>query len=145
MTYKILSNKDVKIFEALGSGIIPGGGQHFEMGARDLSEKWLPRTDYLLSRMNLLSRTGMRFLGKLINIFWPMVYLRQFSQMIHLPEDELVILFHRAESSGTLSSALILLLKVLICPPFYGLKEVKESIDYKEKFPNPKNFEGIKA
>lgn len=144
MSYKILSEKDKKIFKALGQGIIPRGGSHFDLGAGDLAEKWLPRSDYLLSRMNRLSRTGFRLLMKLINLLWPIIYLKRFTQMIHLPERELVTLFHRVEHAHSISTSLILFIKVLICPPFYGLEEVKAAISYKEKFPNPKEFEGLK-
>lgn len=129
----------------MGQGIIPRGGRHFELGAIDLAEKWLPRTDYLLSRMNRVSRTGFRLLIRGINLLWPLFYLKRFHQMTALSEEELVLLFHRVESSNALSAAVILFIKVLICPPFYGLEEVKAAISYREKFPNPKEYEGLKA
>lgn len=145
MTYRILSEKDKRIFKAMGQGIIPRGGRHFELGAIDLAEKWLPRTDYLLSRMNRVSRTGFRLLIRGINLLWPLFYLKRFHQMTALSEEELVLLFHRVESSNALSAAVILFIKVLICPSFYGLEEVKAAISYREKFPNPKEYEGLKA
>ncbi len=144
MTYKVLSKKDAKIFTAMGSGIIPRGGSSFELGAADLSDKWLPRSDYLLSRMNFMTRTGMRFLIKGLNYIWPLLYLRRFSQMTGLTEKDLTTLFHNIETSGSGVAALILAIKVLICPAFYGLDEVKTAIGYQEKFPNSPNFEGIK-
>ncbi len=144
MTYKVLGKKDAQILAAMGSGIIPRGGESFSLGAADLSDKWLPRTDYYISRMNFLTRTGIRFLLLTLNYVWPLIYLKSYSQITSLPEKRLTDLFEIIERSGSGFTALILLIKVLICPPFYGLEEVKRAIDFKEKYPNSPDYIGIK-
>ena len=144
MTYKVLSKKNAKILKAMGSGIIPRGGENFSLGAADLSEKWLPRTDYILSRMNYLTRTGMCILLKILNYVWPFIYLKKISQIANLPEKTITELFEKIEHSGSGFAALILLVKILICPAFYGLEEVKNAIAYKEKFPGNPDYVGMK-
>lgn len=144
MAYKVLNKKGAKILAAMGGGIIPRGGKNFSLGAADLSDKWLPRTDYILSRMNYLTRNGMLLLLIILNYLWPLIYLKKFSQITSLAEKEVCGLFEKIEASGSGFAALILLLKVLICPPFYGLEEVKNAIGYEEKFPINPDYVGIK-
>ena len=57
--YRTLSNKEARIISAMAGGIIPRGGKSFEHGAADLEDKWLPRTDHLLSRMPAFTRLSL--------------------------------------------------------------------------------------
>ncbi len=145
MSYKILSKKDAKIIAKMGAGIIPKGGDHFEIGAKDLEDKWLPRTDYMLSRMNIISRTGLRYAAKFVNYFWPIRYLWKFKPITKMTEKECTNLFHKIENSAFPGPANILIVKVLVFTAFYGLEEVKDAIEYQERYPNSPDFEGRKA
>ncbi len=144
MSLKILSKQDTKIITAMAGGIIPRGGDSFEMGAADLEDKWLPRTDYMLKRMNIINRTSLRYAAKFVNYFWPIRYLGKFRPLTEMSEEECTALLHKIENSGFPGSATILIIKVLVFPAFYGLPEVKDAIGYKERFPNSPDFEGIK-
>jgi len=144
MQFKTLSKKDAQILAAMASGIIPRGGSSFELGAADLEEKWLPRADYLLSRMPILSQLALKFAAILLNYLLPIVYMRRFTAMTQLPEEKRTMLFRKIESSGFFGTAFLVPIKAIVLPAFYGLSEVKEAIGYREKFPIPDDFQGAK-
>ncbi len=144
MKFKTLSKKDAQILTAMASGIIPRGGSSFELGAADLNDQWLPRTDNLLSRMPAVSRMAMKFTARILNYLWPVIYMRKATAMTLLSEKERTLLFQKIEASGFLGTAFLLPVKAIVFPAFYGLSEVKEAIGYKERFPVPDDFEGVK-
>ncbi|MEA2102173.1 MAG: hypothetical protein U9P80_06320 [Thermodesulfobacteriota bacterium] len=144
MSYRCLSKKEAQIIKAMGSGIIPSGGSSFEVGAAELSEKWLPRTDYMLSRMPFMTRFGLRAICHVLNYGWPLVFMRNHRPMTSMDERELTEMFHFIEHSPFPGPLSILIVKVLVFPAFYGLDEVKDAIGYHEKFPNSPDFEGLK-
>jgi len=143
MPYSVLSKKEAGIIAAMGSGVIPRGGRNFALGAADLEDKWLVRTDYLLSRMPLPTRLGLKLAVHVLNYGWPLMYFRKFKALTSMDEQERTELFHVIESSRFPGSMSILVVKVLVFPAFYGLAEAKDAIGYQEKFPNPE-FEGLK-
>jgi hypothetical protein len=144
MSYKILSKKDAKIIAAMASGVIPRGGSSFELGAADIEEKWLPRTDYILSRMSLITRFTLRMTAHVLNYAWPIIYMKKFEQLINMDEHEKTELLHLIENSPFPGPLSLLIIKVLVFPAFYGVQEVKDAIGYKEKFDHRQQFEGIK-
>ena len=144
MQFKTLNKKDAQILTAMDGGIIPKGGQSFELGAADLEEKWLPRADYLISRMPVISQLAMKFTAKLLNYLWPIIYMRRFIEMTELSEEKRTKLFQKIQASGFLGHAFLIPIKAIIFPAFYGLEEVKKEINYKEKFSHADNFENIK-
>ena len=144
MSYKVLRDTEARVIAAMGKGVIPRGGESFILGAADLEDKWLPRTDYLLSRMPLLTRIGIRLAVRLLNYAWPLLYLRDLKAMTSMDEYELTEMFHIIEHMNAPGPASLLIVKILVFPAFYGLQEVKGAIGYKEKFPNHPDFEGLK-
>ncbi|MFO7560294.1 MAG: hypothetical protein R6X10_15785 [Desulfobacterales bacterium] len=144
MKFKTLSKKDAQILTAMASGIIPRGGSSFELGAADLEDQWLPRTDNLLSRMPAVSRMAMKFTARILNYLWPVIYLRKATAMTLLSEKERTLLFQKIEASSFSGTAFLLPIKAIVFPAFYGLSEVKEAIGYKERFPVSDDFEGVK-
>ncbi len=144
MGHKVLSNSEAKVIAAMAKGVIPKGGQSFSLGAADLEDKWLPRTDYMLSRMPLPSRIGLKLAVQALNYIWPLQYLKKFKPMTSMDENELTEMFHLIENATFPGPAALLIVKILVFPAFYGLEEIKEAIGYKEKFPNHPNFKGMK-
>jgi hypothetical protein len=142
--YNVLSSKEARIIAAMAGGIIPRGGKSFESGAADLEDKWLPRTDNMLSRMPVFTRLELKGILHVINYILPLVYLKRLTPLIALDEQKRTQLFRIAEKSKTLGMVSILLAKVLVLPAFYGLAEVKKAIGYKERFSNSRKFKGLK-
>ncbi len=95
--YKVLSGKEAKILAAMAGAVIPRGGESFRLGAADLEEKWLPRTDYVLSRMPLLTRSGFRLNIHLLNRLLPFLFLRRRAQLTELDEFERTRLYRMLE------------------------------------------------
>lgn len=144
MSYKVLTNAEARIIAAMGSGVIPRGGESFALGAADLEDKWLPRTDHLLYRMPLPTRLALRLVTRILNYAWPLVYMKKMKPLTAMDEQERTELFHIIENSPAPGPLTILVVKVLVFPAFYGLPEVKEAIGYQEKFPNNPDFVGLK-
>lgn len=144
MQYKVLSQKEARILAAIGSGIIPSGGIHFEIGAIDLKDKWLPKTDHLLSRMPLFTKLILKFTIHIINYLCPILYYHKFKTLTKMDEKSRTKLFHIIENSGLLGPVMINVVKVLVFPSFYGLQEVKDAIGYEARFPDLPEFEGLK-
>jgi hypothetical protein len=144
MSYKILNKKDAKVIAAMASGVIPRGGASFELGAADVEDKWLPRTDYILSRMSFTTRFTLRMTVRMLNYAWPIIYMKKFKQLINMDEQERTELLHLVENSPFPGPFSLVIIKVLVFPAFYGIQEVKDAIGYKEKFDHGKRFEGIK-
>ena len=144
MSYKILSKKEAKIIAAMASGVIPRGGASFELGAADIEDKWLPRTDYILSRLPFITQFALRMTARMLNYAWPLIYMKEFKQLINMEEQERTELLHLIENSPFPGPLSLLIIKVLVFPAFYGVKEVKDAIGYREKFDHSKQFEGIK-
>lgn len=143
MQLKTLSKKDAQILAAMAGGIIPRGGSSFELGAADLEHKWLPRADYLLSRMPVISQIALKLTVKLLNYLWPIFYMRKLTAMTILSEKKRTILFQKIEDSAFFGAAFLLPIKAIVFPAFYGLSEVKEVIGYREKYDSD-DFQGIK-
>jgi hypothetical protein len=144
-SYKVLSAKEARIIAAMAGGIIPRGGESFELGAADLEEKWLPRTDHMLSRMPAMTRLELKCIMHVFNYALPILYnKKRFMPLTAMDERERTKLFHIVEKSRFLGPVSILLVKILVFPAFYGLSEVKDAIGYREKFLNSPQFEGIK-
>lgn len=141
--YKVLSPKEAEILAAMAGAIIPRGGGSFRLGAADLKEKWLPRTDYILSRMPLLTRLNFRMNFHILNRVLPLLFLRRRTQLTELDEFERTRLFRMMEGSAFPGPLAVLLTKILVFPAFYGLPEAKQAIGYGERFSNPQ-FEGLK-
>ncbi len=144
MQLKTLSNYEAKIIAAMGRGVIPRGGNQFKTGASDLEDKWLPRTDYMLSRMPFINRIGFKMALHLLNWLWPILFLRKLTPLIKMDETVLVRLSQHVEDSPFPFSATVLLAKLLVFPAFYGLAEVKTEIGYQEKFPVKETFVEMK-
>ena len=144
MSIQVLTDKEARIISAIGSGLVPTGGQNFKIGAAELADKWVPRTDYLLSRMPFLTRYGLKFFIHLLNRVWPLLYLRRLRTLEKMNEKERTRLFHAIENSKFPGHLTILVAKVLVFPAFYGLPEVKQAIGYQERFPVHPDFEGLK-
>lgn len=144
MGYRVLTKSDAAIIAAMGSGVIPRGGRHFTLGAADLEDQWLARTDYLLARMTPLTRVGLKMAARALNILWPLVHLRKLTPLTAMEEEERTELFHLIENSRFPGPLTMLVVKVLVFPAFYGLDEVKEAIGYRERYPHQDRFEGLK-
>ena len=145
MQFKTLSKKDAQILAAMAGGIIPRGGSSFELGAADLEDKWLPRADYLISRMPVISQLALKSAARLLNYLWPIFYMHRLTAMTQLSEEKHTVLFQKIESSGFFGTAFLVPIKAIVFPAFYGLSEVKEAIGYREKFPIPDDFQGVKG
>jgi hypothetical protein len=143
MQFTTLSKRDAQILAAIGSGIIPRGGNSFELGAADLEVKWLLRVDRVLSRMPKVSQMGLRFLARILNYGWPILYMRRFRAMTAMTEEKRTLLFKQIEGSGFFGTAFLLPIKAVLFPAFYGLPEVKKAIGYREKYDSD-DFEWIK-
>lgn len=144
MTYKVLSETEARIIAAMASGVIPRAGKSFAPGAADLEDSWLPRTDHLLSRMPLATRLTLRLAARVLNYAWPLIYMKKFTPLTALDEQERTELFHIIENSPAPGPQTILVVKVLVFPAFYGLPQVKEAIGYQEKFSNSPDYVGPK-
>jgi len=144
MSYKVLSETEARIIAAMGSGVIPRAGQSFALGAASLEDTWLPRTDHLLSRMPLATRLALRLAVHVLNYVWPLLYMKKFTPLTSLDEQERTELFHIIENSPAPGPQTILVVKVLVFPAFYGLPEVKEAIGYAEKFSVSPDYVGPK-
>ncbi|OQX61652.1 MAG: hypothetical protein B5M56_08470 [Desulfococcus sp. 4484_241] len=66
--YRTLTRRQASIIGALGRGMIPCGGDFFELGAASIEERWLPRADYYISRMPLLTRLGIKLMLHLFSL-----------------------------------------------------------------------------
>ncbi len=144
MPYKVLSKKDAKIIAAMAGGIIPRGGASFELGAADIEDKWLPRTDFMLSKASFTTRFTLRMAVHVLNYAWPILYMKKFRQLINMDEQERTELLHLVENSAFPGPLSLLIIKVLVFPAFYGVREVKDAIGYKEKFDHVQGFDGIR-
>ena len=144
MAYKVLKPADVRIIAAMAGGVIPRAGMRFALGAADLEEKWLPRTDHLLARMPLATRLALRLAARVLNYAWPLIYMKKFTPLTAMDEQERTELFHIIENSPPPGPQTILVVKVLVFPAFYGLPEVKEAIGYREKFALSPDYVGPK-
>jgi len=144
MSYKVLKPVEARIIAAMASGVIPRAGMSFTLGAADLEDKWLPRTDHLLSRMPLVTRLALRLAARALNYAWPLIYMKRFTPLTALDEQERTELFHIIENSPAPGPQTILVVKVLVFPAFYGLPEVKEAIGYQEKFSHSPDYVGLK-
>ena len=144
MQYKVLGKKDAKIITAMAGGIIPRGGASFELGAADLADKWLPRTDYMLSKMPVPTRMVLLITIRLLNYVWPVLHMKKFRQLAGMEEMERTELFHLIENSPFPAPVSIIIVKLLVFPAFYGLPEVKDAIGYREKIDHGAQFEGLK-
>lgn len=142
MPYSTLSQQEARIITAMGSGVIPRGGPSFDLGAADLADKWLPRTDRMLTRMPFFTRLVLRAATRILNHAWPLLYLKKFQPLTAMDEQERTELFHIIMHSAF--PVTLLLVKVLVFPAFYGLDEVKAAIDYRERFPNHPDYVGTK-
>jgi len=145
MSFKASSKKEDIIIAAMGRGVIPSGGESFKLGAADLEDKWLPRTDYMLSRMTKGTQFGLRLACHAVNYLWPLIFAKGFKPMTSMEEDALVEMFRAIDHSSFPGPYTLLLVKILVFLPFYGLDEAKQAIGYTEKFSNHPDFEGIKA
>lgn len=144
MKYNVLSKQEAKIIAAMASGVIPRGGPSFALGAADLQDKWLPRTDHMLSRMPIVTRLGLRSATLILNYLWPLLHLKKLRPLTAMDEQERTELFHLIENAAFPGPLTLIVVKLLVFPAFYGLDEVKQAIDYQEKFPNSPDFVGIK-
>jgi hypothetical protein len=144
MSYKVLSKREAQIIAAMASGVIPRGGKSFDLGAADLEDKWLFRTDHMLSRMPIMTRLSLRMIIHVLNYAWPLLYMKEFKPLTDMDEQERTELFHIIEQATFPGPLTILVVKVLVFPAFYGLSEVKHAIDYQEKFPNSPDYVGPK-
>jgi hypothetical protein len=145
MPYKVLSKKDAKIIAAMAGGIIPRGGASFELGAADIEDKWLPRTDIILSRTPFVTRFTLRVMVHILNYAWPVIFMGKFKQLVNMDEQERTELLHLIENSAFPGPFSLLIVKVLVFPAFYGIIEVKDAIGYKEKFDNSQGFKGVRG
>ncbi|MFO8047417.1 MAG: hypothetical protein R6U29_00140 [Desulfosudaceae bacterium] len=145
MGFKSLSQRQAGIVAALGSGLIPAGGPHFALGARDIRDKWLPRVDYVISRMPFFTRFGLKLMLHLLEYGWPLLFMKRAVSVRNLNDQELEFLLEKAEGAGVPGAAFMAVIKVLVFPAFYGVKEVREAIGYQSKFPVSSEFVGTKA
>jgi len=144
MPYKVLKPVEARIIAAMAGGVIPRAGTSFALGAADLEDTWLPRTDHLLSRMPAATRLVLRLAARVLNYAWPLIYMKKFTPLTALDEQERTELFHIIENSPPPGPQTILVVKVLVFPAFYGLPEVKEAIGYREKFALSPDYVGPK-
>lgn len=144
MTYKILSDRQAAVIAAMGRGIIPAGGPFFSPGAGDMAHRWLPRVDYALSRMPPFTRAGIKVMLWLIDYGLPAYTLKRLVSIRRLEDDRLETMMDRAERSGVPGAAAVALVKVLIFPAFYGIKEVQDAIGYSPRFSKAEYFERLK-
>lgn len=142
--YRTLTRRQASIIGALGRGMIPCGGDFFELGAASIEERWLPRADYYISRMPLLTRLGIKLMLYALDCAGPFVFARRVALLSRMDEDGLVSLLHRLEHAGPLGDGIMVVVKSLVFPAFYGTEEAKKAIGYVEKFPVPEDFEGVK-
>ncbi len=139
-----LSKKEAAILAAVGRGLIPAGGPHFSLGARDIEDKWLPRADYVISRMSLFNRLGIKCWLHAIDYGWPLLMRKRLGSLRRMSDEELETLLHRVESYGLIGVASLVMAKVIIFPAVYGVPAASRAIGYRTKFPVPEEFEGIK-
>ncbi len=144
MTYQTLSRRQAAILAAMGRGIIPPGGPYFSPGAGDLAHKWLPRVDYALFRMPFLTRTGLKIMLGIVDYGLPVYKMKRLVSITRLKDGQLETLMDKAERAGVLGAAAIMIVKVLIFPAFYGIKEVQDAIGYRPRFPVAEHFERLK-
>jgi hypothetical protein len=144
MSYKVLTRKGALIIAAAAGGLIPGGGPNFELGAADIEDMWLPRTDFILSKMPAATRIVLMMMVHVLNYVWPVLYMKKFRQLINMDEQERTELLHLVENSPFPGPLSLLIVKVLVFPAFYGVMEVKDAIGYKEKFDHSEGFKGVK-
>ena len=144
MTYKTLSKRQAAILASMGRGLIPSGGPHFIPGAGDLAHHWLPRVDYALSRMPFITRTGLKIMLSMMDYGLPVYIIKRPVSITRLKDVQLEVLMDRAERSGVLGAAAMVIVKVLIFPAFYGIKDVQDAIGYSPRFPETEYFEGLK-
>ncbi|MFZ5564495.1 MAG: hypothetical protein ACOZBW_10620 [Thermodesulfobacteriota bacterium] len=144
MAFRTLSRRQARILLAVGRGMIPAGGPHFALGAVHVADQWLARVDYSMSRMPFLTRLGLKIMLVLVDYGWPIVFSRRFVPVTRLSENDVETMLHRAERSGILGTGMVMLLKVLVFPAFYGTAEARKAIGFAEKFPVTDEFEGVK-
>jgi hypothetical protein len=144
MTYKTLSKRQAAVLTAMGRGLIPSGGPHFSPGAADMAHQWLPQVDYALSRMPVSTRMGLKIMLRIIDYGLPMLVMKRPVSITRLKDDHLEVLMDRTERSGVLGAAAMVIVKVLIFPAFYGIKEVQAAMGYSPRFPMPEYFQCLK-
>lgn len=143
-SYKTLSNREAAILAAVGRGLIPAGGPHFALGAGDIEEKWLPRADYVISRMSFFNRLGIKSWLHAIDYGWPILMMKRLCSLRKMNEAQLESLLDKVEHFGIIGVASLVMAKVIIFPAVYGVPAASVAIGYKTKFPVPDEFEGIK-
>lgn len=144
MNYKTLSDREAAVLAAMGRGIIPAGGPHFALGAGDIQSQWLPRADYAIFRMPFFTRLAVKFTLRVVDYALPIFIMKRAVSITRLDNDRLERLMERAEKSGVLGAAALVIIKVLIFPAFYGVEEVRKEVGYSAKFPVPPHFECLK-
>jgi len=144
MHYRELSNRQAAVLAAMGRGIIPEGGPYFVFGAKNFESRWLPRVDYALFRMPVVTRLGIKIMLRILDYVLPLLILKRLVSMTRLPDDQLETLMDGSEKSWVIGAATVAIIKVLIFPAFYGIKEVQDAIGYGARFPVPENFECLK-
>lgn len=144
MAYRSLSERQAAILAAIGRGLIPSGGPYFALGADDVEKQWLSRVDYNLSRMPFFTRLGLKWLLYGLDYLWPLLVIRKTAALRHLNAAVLERLLHKAENTGVSGAAFMTVIKILVFPAFYGVKEVQQAIGYSTKFPLREDFKGTK-
>lgn len=144
MSYKTLSRRQAAILAAMGRGLIPSGGPHFRPGAGDLTHHWLPRVDYALSRMPFITRTGLKLMLGMMDYGLPIYIMKRPVSITRLKDVQLEVLIDRTERSGVPGAAAMVIVKVLIFPAFYGIKDVQSAMGYSPRFPETEYFECLK-
>ena len=109
-----------------------------------MESQWLPRVDYAVRRMPPMTCLGIKIMLRLMDYALPLLTIKRLVSLTRLDNDRLVTVMGRAESLGALGAAGVVVVKVLIFPAFYGLKEAQEAIGYSPRFPTPPYFEGLK-
>jgi hypothetical protein len=142
--YKALSKREAAILAAVGRGLIPTGGPYFSLGARDIEQKWLPRADYVISRMSFFNRLGIKCWLHAIDYGWPMLMMKRLRSLRKMDESQLETLLDKVEHFGIIGVASLIMAKVIIFPAVYGVPAASVAIGYKTRFPVPDEFEGIK-
>lgn len=139
-----MSKKEAAILAAVGRGLIPSGGPYFPLGAGDIEQKWLPRADYVLSRMSFFTRFGIKCWLHAIDYGWPILMMKRLRSLRRMDEAQLEALLEKVEHFGIIGPASLVMAKVIVFPAFYGVPEAAEAICYNTPFSVPENFEGMK-
>jgi len=74
----------------------------------------------------------------------PLYIMKRLVSIRCLADDQLEHLMERAEKSGVIGAAAVMIIKVLIFPAFYGIGEIQDTIGYSPTFPVAEYFEHLK-